>query len=156
MASSEIRKKVEVDRIRSNGDPAADGRSIGQLLKELSTEGRTLVRQEVELARAELSEKVQVYTDNVMAMAVAGALLLIALLAVSTAVVYGLIVLFDQFLPFGIAVWLAPLLLGVVLGAIGWGRFKQAKARLARESVIPQRTVATLREDKDWVQSKVR
>lgn len=156
MASREMRNRIDIESVSYNGDIGTDTRSIGQLLKELSTEGRTLVRQEVELAKAEMAEKVRVYTNNMMGMAVGGALLLVALLAVSTAVVYGLIVLFDQFLPFEVAVWLAPLVLGVVVGAIGWGKFKQAKETLARESVVPQRTVATLREDKDWVQSKVR
>lgn len=156
MASREMRSRLDIEPVSYNGDIGTDSRSIGQLLKELSTEGRTLVRQEVELAKAEMAQKVRVYTDNMMGMAVGGALLLVALLAVSTAVVYGLIVLFDQFLPFEVAVWLAPLVLGVVVGAIGWGKFKKGRETLARESVVPQRTVATLREDKDWVQSKVR
>jgi hypothetical protein len=152
MATHETRSRIHVEPASYNGD----GRSIGQLLKELSTDGRTLVRQEVELAKAELNQKLQVYTANLAGMAVGGALLLVALMAVASAVIYGLIVLFDQFLPFDIAVWLAPLLLGAVMGAIGWSRISRSKQALASESVVPRRTIATLREDKDWVQSKVR
>lgn len=157
MTTRETQNRIHIEPVPHAGNGAyEDGRSIGQLLRELSSDGRTLVRQEVELAKAEMGEKVRFYTDHAISMAIGGGLLLVALLAVSTAVVYGLIVLFDLFLPFGVAVWLAPLALGTVLGVIGLGMVKKAKQTLARESVVPQRTVATLREDKDWVQSKVR
>lgn len=137
---------------RLNGD----GRSIGDLLRELSLEGRTLVRQEVELAKTELAEKVSVYSRNTATMAVGGALLLVALMAVGTAVIYGLIVLFDQFLPFEVAVWLGPLVFGAIIGLVGWSMIKKGREQMANEGLMPQRTVATLREDKDWLKSKVR
>jgi hypothetical protein len=131
-------------------------RSLGDLLRELSSEGRTLVRQEVELARTEMAEKVSVYARNAASMAVGGALLLVAGMALATAIIYGLIVLFDSFMAFEVAVWLAPLLFAVVVGLIGWSMIGKAKEKLARESVVPRETVATLREDKDWVKRKVR
>lgn len=139
-------------------EPRLDGdaRSIGDLLRELSLEGRTLVRQEVELAKTELAEKVSVYSRNAVSMAVGGALLLVALMAVGTAVIYGLIVLFDQFLPFEVAVWLGPLMFGAVIGLVGWSMIKKGRERMADEGLMPQRTVETLREDKDWLKSKVR
>jgi len=152
MATRERHNRINIEPVSYDGN----GRSIGQLLKELSTEGRTLVRQEVELAKAELNQKLEVYTSNIMSMAVGGALLLVAVMAVASAVIYGLIVLFDQFLPFSVAVWLAPLLLGAVMAAIGWSKIKSARQALSSESLVPRRTVETLREDRDWVQSKVR
>lgn len=141
---------------RLNGGAAQDERTLGDLLRELSGEGRTLVRQEVQLAKAEFAEKISIYTRNVASMAVGGALLLVAGIALATAVIYGLIVLLDSFMAFEIAVWLAPLLFAVVVGAIGWSMIRKGRETLASESVVPQRTVATLREDKEWVQRKVR
>lgn len=139
---------------RLNG--AGESRSLGDLFRELSQEGRTLVRQEVDLAKTELAEKASVYTRNAASIAAGGALLLVALMAVGTAVTYGLIVLFDQFLPFEVAVWLGPLVLGAVLGLVGWSMIRKAKEAMAREGLTPQRTLDTLREDKDWLKSKVR
>lgn len=141
---------------RPNGAGRTDDRTLGELLRELSGEGRTLVRQEVELAKTEMSEKLGVYARNAASMAVGGALLLVAGIALATAVIYGLIVLFDSFMAFEIAVWLGPLVFAAVVGAIGWSMIKKGRETLARESVVPQRTIATLREDKEWVQSKVR
>ena len=151
MEAREVRNRIAIEP-RLDGD----GRSIADLLRELSLEGRTLVRQEVELARTELSEKASVYASNIASMAVGGALLLVALMAVGTAVIYGLIVLFDQFLPFEVAVWLGPLVFGAVLGLVGWSMIRKGREKLAQEGLVPQRTVETLREDKDWLRSKVR
>ncbi|HSJ16313.1 MAG TPA: phage holin family protein [Longimicrobiales bacterium] len=157
METRENRTRVEPRAPqRTNGDGRSADRSLGELLRELSTEGRTLVRQEVELAKTEMSEKVSVYTSNAASLATGGALLLFAGLALSTAIIYGLIVLLDSFMAFEIAVWLAPLLFAVVVGLVGWSMISKAKQTLARESVIPQQTVTTLREDKQWLQSKVR
>lgn len=157
METTEMRSRVAQSEgtARYDGNGRAD-RSLGELLRELSSEGRSLVRQEVELAKAEMSEKVSVYTRNAASIAVGGALLLVAGIALATAIIYGLIVLLDSFMAFEIAVWLAPLLFAAVVGAIGWSMVKKAKETLARESVVPRQTVATLREDKHWVQSKVR
>lgn len=139
-----------------SGDGLGDSRSIADLFRELSGEGRTLVRQEVELAKAELAEKARLYARNTGSMAVGGALLLVAALAIGTAVTYGLIVLFDAFLPFEVAVWLAPLVLGGILAAVGLSMIRKAKTAMSEEGVMPQRTIATLREDKNWVKRKVR
>lgn len=158
MDAKETRNRIAVERVMFDGNTRtpADERSIADLFRELSADGRSLVRKEVELAKAELSEKVSVYTRNIGSMAVGGALLLVALMAIVTAVIYGMIVLFDLFLPFEVAVWLGPLVVGGVLALIGRSMIGKAKAKLAEETMVPQRTVETLRDDKDWLQSKVR
>jgi hypothetical protein len=54
-----------------------------------------------------------------------------------------------------VAAWLSPLILTVVLGAIGWGMFKKAKERMSDEGLAPRRTAAALREDSRWAKEKV-
>lgn len=157
MEARETRSRITTTRVESARlDGASDTRSLGELFRELSLEGRTLVRQEVDLAKTELQEKASVFARNAASMAVGGALLLVALMAVGTAVIYGLIVLFDLFLPFEIAVWLGPLAFGAVVGLVGMSMIKKGKERMASEGLVPQRTLDTLREDKDWLKSKVR
>ena len=153
-ARETMRNRVAPFDARTNG--AGESRSLGDLFRELSLEGRTLVRQEVDLAKTEVAEKVSIYTRNAASIAAGRALLLVALMAVGTAVIYGLIVLFDQFLPFEVAVWLGPLVFGAVIGLVGWSMIKKGKEAIAREGLAPQRTLDTLREDKDWLKSKVR
>jgi hypothetical protein len=137
-------------------DGAGEDRSLGALLKELTREGGTLVREEVALARAEVREKISVYERNVGAIAVGAGLLLAALLMAAAAVTRGLTVVLESVVGLDVAVWLAPLLLAIALFAIGYGMVKKAAAALRTEGVVPQRTVDSVREDKEWLERKVK
>lgn len=130
-------------------------RSIGQLLKELRDETTTLLRQEVDLAKTEMSEKASRFGTNVGALAMGGAVLFLGALALLAAVIYGLTSLLDQFMSVGVAIWLAPLLVGLVLAGIGYSLTKKALDTLRQESLTPQKTTQSLQENKEWLKSKM-
>lgn len=132
-----------------------DDRSIGQLLKELTSETSTLLRQEVDLAKTEMTEKASRLGTNLGSLAVGGAVLFLGALALLAAVVYGLTSLLDQFMSLGVAVWLAPLIVGLVLAAVGYSLVKAALETLKRESIAPQKTTETLQENKEWLKTKI-
>jgi uncharacterized membrane protein YqjE len=62
------------------GFTTANGRSVAGLLRDISTETVTLVRQELDLARAEMREKLDVYQRSTMTLGAGAVLLLAALL----------------------------------------------------------------------------
>ena len=130
-------------------------RSIGQLLKELRDETTTLLRQEVDLAKTEMSEKASRFGTNVGALAMGGAVLFLGALALLAAVIYGLNSLLDQFMSVGVAIWLAPLLVGLVLAGIGYSLTKKALDTLRQESLAPRKTTQSLQENKEWLKSKM-
>lgn len=130
-------------------------RSIGQLLKELRDETTTLLRQEVDLAKTEMSEKASRFGTNVGALAMGGAVLFLGALALLAAVIYGLTSLLDQFMSVGVAIWLAPLLVGLVLAGIGYSLTKKALDTLRQESLTPTKTTQSLQENKEWLKSKM-
>lgn len=130
-------------------------RSIGQLLKELRDETTTLLRQEVDLAKTEMSEKASRFGTNVGALALGGAVLFLGALALLAAVVYGLTSLLDQFMSVGVAIWLAPLLVGLVLAGIGYSLTRKALDTLRHESLAPRKTAQSLQENKEWLKSKM-
>jgi hypothetical protein len=136
------------------GYGAADGRSVADLLRDLSGETVHLVRQELELARAEMREKAEVYQRSAMTLGVGAALLLAALLTGLWALNTGLTALLAQSMDLEIAVWLSPLILAVVLGAMGWGMIGAAKKRMKDEGLMPRQTTTALRDDKRWAQRK--
>jgi xanthine/uracil permease len=125
--------------------------SIGTLLKDLSDETRTLLRQEVELAKAEISEKVSVMGRNVAYIAIGGLVALVGLLPIVAAACIGMIVLLDNFMNDSIAAWLGPLIVGVVLGLIGYALIQKALSTLKRESFVPRKTMNSLRENTEWL-----
>jgi xanthine/uracil permease len=130
-------------------------RSIGQLLKELRDETTTLLRQEVDLAKTEMSEKASRVGTNLGSLAVGGGVAFLGALALLAAVVYGLTSLLNQFMSVGVAIWLAPLIVGLVLAAIGYSLVKKALATLKQESLTPTRTTQTLQENKEWLKARM-
>lgn len=140
-----------------DGHPAAgETRSVNDLIKELRDQGRTLVRDEVALAKAELGEKVSRLGHNGGYLGV-GALiafagLIVLLMAASAGLYVGLVAAGLSNTTSG---WLAPLIVGLVVLAIGYGLVQKAISTLRRESLIPQRTAKSVREDADWMKRKV-
>ena len=136
-------------------DKPKDDRSLGQLLKELTHESSILLRQEVDLAKTEMSEKASRVGANLGSLAIGGGVALLGALALLAFAIYGLQALLRQFMDPDIAVWLAPLLIGVVLAVVGYSLIKKALETLKRESIAPQRTTQSLQENKEWLKEKI-
>jgi hypothetical protein len=134
---------------------AKDDRSLGQLLKELTSETTTLLKQEVNLAKTEMSEKASRVGTNLGSLALGGGVAFLGALALLAAAVYGLTSILDQFMSLGVAVWLAPLIIGLILAAVGYSLVKKALETLKRESLAPQRTTQSLQENKEWLKEKI-
>jgi hypothetical protein len=132
-----------------------EDRSIGQLLKELTQESSTLLKQEVNLAKTEMSEKASRIGANLGEVAVGGAVALLGAIALLLAAVYGLTSILNNFMNQEVAVWLAPLIVGGILAAVGYSLIKKALATLKQESITPQRTTQTLQENKEWLKEKI-
>jgi xanthine/uracil permease len=130
-------------------------RSIGQLLKELRDETTTLLRQEVDLAKTEMSEKASRVGSNLGSLAMGGGVAFLGALALLAAVVYGLTSILNQFMSVGVAIWLAPLIVGLVLAGIGYSLVQKALATLRQESLTPRKTNETLQENKEWLKARM-
>ena len=52
----------------------------------------------------------------------------------------------------GIIVWL---IVGGIVVAIGYGMLQKAISTLSNESAMPERTVKTVQDDKNWIKEKV-
>jgi len=132
-----------------------DERSIGQLLKELTQESSTLLKQEVDLAKTEMSEKASRVGVNLGAVAVGGAVALLGAIGLLLFAVNALASLLSQLMSPGVAVWLAPLIVGGILAAIGYSLIKKALETLKHESLTPKRTTQSLQENKAWLKQKI-
>ena len=136
--------------------PLRDDRSLGQILRDLREETTQLLRQEVDLAKTEMSEKMSRLGTNLGSVATGGAVLFAGALVLLAALTLGLIALFSQFMDRDVAMWLAPLLVGGVLAFIGYGMVKKALQALKQEGIAPQRTTQSLKENKEWLTAKMK
>jgi len=125
-----------------------DDRSLGDLLSELVQESSTLVRQEVRLAKAELSQNAAEAGRGVASLVVGGAVIYAGLLAIIAAAIVGL----GQA---GVPWWLAALLVGVVVAAVGGLLVARARSALQASNLVPQETVESLKEDREWAKEQI-
>jgi xanthine/uracil permease len=123
-----------------------DNRSLGELFSELAQETSTLVRQEVNLAKVEMSHKASRAGKQVGVLAAGGAVAYAGLLAILAA----LITLLDNVMP----LWLSALLVGIVVAVVGYLLVRRALDALKREDFAPRQTIETLKEDQQWAKDQ--
>jgi Putative Actinobacterial Holin-X, holin superfamily III len=116
---------------------------IGELLKQLSAETTTLVRQELDLVKAEMREKGRKAGPGFGLIGAAGAVTLLGLGALTAFFILGL----DGFVPN----WLAALIVAVVYGAVAALLYVRGKDKVEDAgSPVPRQTIETIREDVQW------
>jgi len=117
-----------------------DERSLGELFGDLSRETSTLVRQEVTLAKTELTQTATQVGKDVGVLVVGGAIAYAGLLALLAALVLGLIAL-------GLPAWLSALIVGVVVAGAGYALVQRGLSALKAVNLAPRQTMETLTED---------
>jgi uncharacterized membrane protein YqjE len=123
--------------------------SIGELLKQLSQQTTTLVRQEIDLAKAEVTEKGKKAGVGAGLMGAAG---IVALLGAGA-----LTATFIALLDTAMATWLAALIVSVVYLAVAGVLALVGRARIQQATpVVPEQTVETVKEDVEWAKTQRR
>lgn len=114
-------------------------RPLTTLLADLASSMTALVGKEVELAKAELSDKANQLGRALGQLAVGGAVLLCGVLALLAAAILGLSQVLEP--------WLAALAVGLAVTLIGLGLVAAGRAKLRTAALRPQRTIVNVRED---------
>ena len=123
--------------------------SIGELLKRLSEETATLVRQELALAKAEATEKGKEAGVGAGLLGGGGLIGVFAFAALTTAIILAL--------DLAMAGWLAALIVAVVYGAIAGVLALQGRHRLKDAGPpVPEQTIETVKEDARWAKTRAR
>jgi uncharacterized membrane protein YqjE len=119
---------------------ALNDRSVPELLRQLSDQTATLVRQELDLAKVELTEKGKQAGIGAGMFGAAGVVGLYALGALTAAVILAL--------SLAMSGWLAALIVAVVYGAVAGVLALTGKSRVERGvPPTPEQTVQTVKED---------
>ena len=123
--------------------------SVADLFGNVVTEMSTLVRKEVQLARAELGEKAGQAAGAGASLAVGGVLLLAALIFLLQALVSLLVY-------FGVPPGWAQLIVAAAVGLIGYLLLRGGLNRLKASNLVPSRTAEQLSRDAAVVKEQVR
>jgi hypothetical protein len=133
---------------RLNENRPLENRPLGDLFGDLATDMSNLVRQEVNLAKVEITQKAKYVGRNVGYLVIGGAVAYAALLAIIAA----LIILLAKVVPD----WGSALIVGAVVGGIGWLLIGKAMMALQQADLTPRETVETLKEDATWMKEQIK
>jgi VIT1/CCC1 family predicted Fe2+/Mn2+ transporter len=125
-----------------------DERSIGQLVGDLAQETRTLIRQEIDLAKTELSNKATFVGKNAGFAAAGGVVALLGVLPVIAGIVIAL----------GHAIGYATsaFVVGIVLIIAGAVLTMKALKAFKSEPLAPVKTQRQIKETKQWAKEQMR
>lgn len=125
-----------------------EDRSLGELFAQMAQETSTLVRQEVTLAKAEMSQKASRAGKHVGVLAVGGAIAYAGFLATIAGVIY-LLADIDV-----VPLWLAAFMVGIVVAAVGYFLVRKGLDALKQEDMAPRQTMETLKEGQQWIKDQ--
>ncbi len=125
-----------------------DTRSLGEIVQDVLRDVQEVIRSEMRLARAEVSEKAR---KAGKAGGLLGAAAFCGILAAACLVTTGIAAL-----ALAMPVWLAALLMCIFLGCIGGACYAGGRARLRRVDMKPQQTIETIKEDVEWAKQRTR
>jgi uncharacterized membrane protein YqjE len=132
-----------------NGQSDLRERPVGELLKQLSEQTSTLVRQELELAKAELGEKGKVAGVGAGMFGGAGLFAVLALGALTACAILAL----DA----AVAGWLAALIVAAVYGAIAGVLALTGKTKVQQATPpVPEQAIESTKEDVEWAKTKAK
>ena len=126
-------------------------RSFAELLRELASGSATLFRGEAKLARMELADVANRSARGAVSVALGGVLVLLGGLSLVAGVV---LLAGDQWLPNDLY-WVAALIMVIAMGVVAGWMAKRGLALLSPSHLAPDETVATLKEDKEWLKQRL-
>jgi hypothetical protein len=122
-------------------------RPLGEVAKNLTSDVSLLVRQEIELAKAEMARKARTAAPGIGMFGGAG----IVALCAAGALTASAVLVFSIFLP----EWAAALIVGAVLAGLAVVLLRQGKERVADAGKpIPEQTIETVKEDVEWTKTR--
>lgn len=123
--------------------------SVGDLLKQLSQQTSTLVRQELDLAKAEMTEKGKKAGKGAGIIGAAGILGLLALGSFTAFLI--------ALLSTGMKTWIAALIVTILYAAAAGVAAMTGKNKVQEATPpVPQQTIETLKEDAEWAKTQTR
>jgi len=126
---------------------ARDDRSLGELFAELSEKTSTLVKKEIELARHEMTRSATDMARKSAMIGVGGAIAYAGFIVLLIGAAWLLATI-------GLPTWVAFVLAGGIALAVGAFLAMRAAQALKTVSVVPERTVETIKQDVEWAKEQ--
>ena len=134
---SQRQELIQAEAMRSRDE------SLTELLGNLANQSASLVRDEVALAKQELSEKLISFRSSVILLSAGAFVGLLAAMALCAAAIAALSRYVD--------VWLSSLCVGAALAVVAGIVISTGLRQLKKVNLKPEQTIETLEENKEWL-----
>jgi uncharacterized membrane protein len=124
-------------------------RSIGELFGQLTQDMTLLVRQEVQLARTEMTEKLSRLTTNLISVGAGGFVAYLGGLALMAALILAIRDLAN------ISLAWSALIVGGILAIVGYVMLQRGLKELKRVELAPRRSVENIKDDVQSIKDDV-
>jgi len=124
-------------------------RSIGELFGQLTQDMTLLVRQEVQLARTEMTEKLSKLTTNLISVGAGGFVAYLGGLALMAALILAIRDLAN------ISLAWSALIVGAVLAIVGYVMLQRGLKELKEVELAPRRSVENIKDDVQSIKDDV-
>jgi uncharacterized membrane protein YqjE len=122
--------------------------SLGDIVVGLTDDITTLMRKEVELAKAEMQESIQEGAQAGGMVAAGGLLAYSGLLFILAAIAIALGQWWDNY-------WLGAAVVGLVAGILGWSILNGGLKQLKQVSLVPRQTISSISRDAKMAKEKL-
>lgn len=123
--------------------------TIGGLIRGILTDLKTLVQEEIALARVEIRDQTVRARAAAMSFGVAATALLFGVAFLLIAAAMGIADLS------GWPLWAGFLIVAVLLSVVGFVALSSGRRKLRAFSAVPEQTVTTLKENSEWIAKRL-
>jgi hypothetical protein len=129
--------------------PVNRSESIGELLRGILADLSTLLREEMALARLEISQQLAQAKTAGISFGLAGAAILMGLMLLLVALALGAADLFEW------PAWGGFLAVAVVMLVVGGIAFLAGRSQMSKFQAVPPHTMSTIKENAEWISKKL-
>ena len=136
----------------TGANPDAGGQSLPSLIGRLGEDIVTLLETKLGLLKLEIKEDVNAYLRELVSISVGGIIAFVGFSLLNVAIAFLVSALFEETqLIQPVKYALGFIIVGVIYLVIGVAVIISAKGRLAKQNLVPERSIKELEKDKQWL-----
>ncbi|MGH8487713.1 MAG: phage holin family protein [Gammaproteobacteria bacterium] len=143
---------ADIKRRAAGANPDASGESFASLIGRLGEDIVALLDTKLGLLKLEIKEDIDAYVRGRVSIGVGGIIAAVGLSLLNVAIAFLVSALFEKtLLSQPVKYALGFIITGVIYLVIGAAVMIRAKDRLAKQNLVPERSIEELEKDKRWL-----
>ena len=152
---ADLDKRAAAAPARTSDAPQTDIEGLPALFGRLSDGVTTLLDTKLSLLKVEIKEDVSAYTRNAITILIGGIIAAVGFAIVNVAVALFVGSLMPETMDPVVRLALGFVITGALYLVVGAVFIIMAKNRLAKQDIVPNRSVDELRKDKEWLKKEL-